>query len=123
MRKSIMTKYKVGDIITGCVTGIEKYGVFVNLDEFYTGLIHISEVSNLFVRDINDYVEIGQTIKCKVIDVIDEENHLKLSIKDIDYQVGKKKLKKIVETEHGFETLEKMLPKWEEEKLTELQEK
>ena len=118
-----MTKYKVGDIITGCVTGIEKYGVFVNLDVYYTGLIHISEVSNLFVRDVNDYVEIGQTIKCKVIDVIDEENHLKLSIKDIDYQIGKKKLKKIVETEHAFDTLEKKLPEWEEEKLKELEEK
>ena len=68
-----MTKYKKGDIVTGCVTGIEKYGVFVNLDEFYTGLIHISEISDLYVRNVNDYVEVGQTIKCKVIDVIDVE--------------------------------------------------
>ena len=63
-----MSKYEVGDIVTGCVTGIESYGVFVNLDEYYTGLIHISEISNLFVRYISDYVEIGQQIKCKVIE-------------------------------------------------------
>jgi predicted RNA-binding protein with RPS1 domain len=55
--------------------------------------------------------------------VIDEENHLKLSIKNVDYQIGKKKLKKIVETEDGFETLAKMLPKWEKEKIKELEEK
>ena len=48
-----MAKYKIGDIVQGCVTGIEKYGVFVNLDEYYTGLIHISEVSDLYVRNIN----------------------------------------------------------------------
>ncbi len=118
-----MTKYKKGDIVTGCVTGIEKYGVFVNLDEFYTGLIHISEISDLYVRNVNDYVEVGQTIKCKVIDVIDEENHLKLSIKNVDYQIGKKKLKKIEETKDGFSTLAKMLPKWEKEKMSELEEK
>ena len=48
-------QYKIGDIVQGCVTGIEKYGVFVNLDEYYTGLIHISEVSDLYVRNVNDY--------------------------------------------------------------------
>ena len=69
-----MSKYKVGDIVIGCVTGIEKYGIFVNLDEYYTGLIHISEISNLYVREISDYVEIGQTIKCKVIEKDDDTN-------------------------------------------------
>ena len=51
-----MTKYKKGKIIRGTVTGIESYGVFVSCDEYYSGLIHISEVSNDFVRDINNYV-------------------------------------------------------------------
>ncbi len=115
-----MSKYKEGKIITGCVTGIEDYGVFVNFDDYYTGLIHISEVSKLFVRNINDYVKLGQQIRCKILEVNDEEKHLKLSIKDIDYQIGEKKLKKIVETEHGFNTLKEKLPVWIDDKLDEL---
>ena len=63
-----MSKYKKGEIVFGCVTGIEKYGIFVNLDEYYSGLIHISEVSNAFVRNIHDYVKVGETIKVKVLD-------------------------------------------------------
>ena len=38
--------YNVGDVVTGCVTGIERYGIFVNLDNYYSGLVHISEISN-----------------------------------------------------------------------------
>ena len=49
-----MTKYKVGSTVTGNVTGIEKYGAFVSLDDYYSGLIHISEISDGFVKDIND---------------------------------------------------------------------
>ena len=52
----IMSKYECGKIVTGCVTGVENYGIFVSLDEYYSGLIHISEISTKFVKDINDYV-------------------------------------------------------------------
>ena len=52
-------EYKKGNIVTGCVTGIEKYGIFVSLDNYYSGLVHISEISDSFVRNINDYVNIG----------------------------------------------------------------
>jgi general stress protein 13 len=114
-----MSKYKEGKVVTGCVTGIEDYGVFVNFDDYYTGLIHISEVSKLFVRNINDYVKLGQQIRCKILEVNDDEKHLRISIKDIDYQIGEKKLRKIVETPHGFKTLEEKLPVWIDEKLKE----
>ena len=49
-----MSKYEVGKIVIGCVTGVENYGIFVSLDEYYSGLIHISEISTKFVKDIND---------------------------------------------------------------------
>ena len=64
-----MSKYKEGDIVTSCVTGIEKYGIFVGLDEYYSGLIHISEISEDFVRNINDYVAVGETIKARILEV------------------------------------------------------
>ena len=52
-----MEKYSKDEIIEGLVTGIEKYGIFVGLDEYYSGLIHISEISDDFVRNINNYVK------------------------------------------------------------------
>jgi len=114
-----MSKYEKDKIVTGYVTGTEKYGIFVNLDEYYSGLIHISEISPNFVRDVNDYVDIGETIKMRVID-IDEKNHqVKLSIKNVDYRIGKKKRTKIIETIHGFTTLKEKLPEWIDSKIKE----
>ena len=81
-----MPKYTKGKIVEGVVTGIESYGIFVSLDEFYSGLIHISEISNGFVKNIHDYVDIGDTIYVEIIGVNDEECHLNLSIKNINYK-------------------------------------
>ena len=109
----LMNHYKKGEIVTGCVTGIEKYGIFVSLDDYYSGLIHISEISDFFVRNPADYVHIGETIRALVIDDSDVDTfHVKLSIKNIDYKIIKRKNKKIVETSKGFDTLSYMLPKW-----------
>lgn len=47
-----MSKFIKDEVVEGCVTGIEKYWIFVTLDEYYSGLIHISEISDGFVRDI-----------------------------------------------------------------------
>lgn len=117
-----MSKYKCGEIVTGYVTGIEKYGIFLCIDDNYDGLIHISEVSSSFVRNINDYAKVGEVIRAKVL----EEEHgkqIKLSIKDIDYRITRKKSTKIEETESGFSSLILMLNKWIDEKITEIDEK
>ena len=104
--------YKVGQIAKGCVTGIEKYGIFVSLDNYYSGLIHISEISDSFVRNINDYVNIGETIKVKILEIDSENCHLKLSIKNVDYRATHHNRKKIIETPLGFSTLEYKLKEW-----------
>ena len=56
-----MKEFKVGDIIKVQVIGWQHYGIFIKAldDESYTGLIHISEISDDFVKDINDYAKIG----------------------------------------------------------------
>jgi general stress protein 13 len=115
-----MSKYDCGKIVTGCVTGVENYGIFVSLDEYYSGLIHISEISTKFVKDINDYVNIGETIRVKILEKDDDTFHLKLSIKDIDYRVNNKRLNKIMETEKGFETLSIQLEDWIDEKYNQI---
>lgn len=111
----------MGDVVTVSVTGIEKYGIFVGLDEYYSGLIHISEISSGFVRNINDYVNFGETIRARILEVDEELLHVKLSIKDIDYRITKKKKIKIQETELGFSTLDACLERWISEKLAEIE--
>lgn len=113
-----MTKYEKGKIVKGTITCIEPYGAFMSFDEFYTGLIHISEISRGFVRDITDFVNVGDHIYVEILDVDSEEAHLKLSIKNIQYRMnGKPRKKRIIETESGFNTLAKNLPIWVDKKL------
>jgi len=113
-----MAKYEKGKIIKGVVSGIEAYGAFVVFDEYYTGLIHISEISYGYVKKITDYINIGDTIYTEILEVDKEMNHLKLSIKNIKYKTYKKNHpKKIIETKQGFKTLSYKLPKWIERKM------
>lgn len=115
-----MADFKCNDIVTGCVTGIEKYGIFVSLNNYYSGLIHISEISGNYVKNISDYADIGETIKVKILGIDEDNHHLKLSIKDLDYRMGRKNKSKIVETSNGFTTLKASLNNWIESKKSEL---
>ena len=76
-------EYKIGNIVRGKVSGIEKYGIFVKFPDDYNGLVHISEISSFFVRDIHDYVQIGDYIYCQILDKNESNKQLKLSIKNI----------------------------------------
>ena len=118
-----MTKYKKGDIVTGIVTGIEDYGVFIELEEQFSGLIHISEISKSFVKNINDYVTIGEKIKVEILEVNEEKLHTKLSIKDINYSFKNRRRTKINETSTGFSTLKLKLPIWINQKEKEILQK
>lgn len=70
---------EVGMILEGKVSGITKFGAFVDLPDSKTGMVHISEVAPTFVNEINDFVKMGQTVKVKVLTV--DENKISLSIK------------------------------------------
>ena len=107
-----MVELQTGKVVKGSVTGIESYGIFVNIDEKYNGLIHISEISDDFIRNINDYVNIGEIIYVRIIGMNEKDNRLKLSVRDLDYKIDKSDREDIVETRNGFNTLEKDLPEW-----------
>ena len=70
----------VGNILTGKVTGITKFGAFVSLAPGKSGLVHISEIANTFVNDINEFLSVGQEVTVKVIG-IDQSGRINLSIK------------------------------------------
>lgn len=71
---------EVGNVLEGRVTGITKFGAFVGLPGGKSGLVHISEVANSFVSDVHDHVQIGQTVKVRVLNISDE-GKINLSIK------------------------------------------
>ena len=116
-----MTQYKVGKVVKGNITGIENYGIFVNLEDYYSGLIHISEISDSFVKDVNDYAKIGDTIYARILEIDENNNHVKLSLKSVVKKRDEnKKLNHIKETGSGFIKLEENLDRWIAEKLSEI---
>ena len=71
---------EIGAIQEGKVTGITKFGAFVLLPGGKSGLVHISEIANAYVNDVNDYLEVGDTVKVKILSV-NEAGKVNLSIK------------------------------------------
>ncbi len=118
-----MKNYKIGDIVKGKVTGIEDYGIFLLVDDHVTGLIHISEISDSFVRSVADYAEIGEIIKAEVIEYDEVNRRLKLSIKNESCSKRSKKHVPIKETKSGFDGLSKELDVWIKNKEAEMSKK
>ncbi len=89
----------VGDILTGKVSGITNFGAFVDLPDKESGMVHISEIATSFVKEISDFVSVGDEVKVKVIE-IDEKGKVALSIKqamtkeEIESEREKKKKEK-----------------------------
>lgn len=71
---------EIGAILEGKVTGLTAFGAFVSLPDGKSGMVHISEVSSSFVKDIKDFLKEGQTVKVKVVG-ISEEGKISLSIR------------------------------------------
>ena len=118
-----MNDIKINDIIEATVTGIQKYGAFVLIDDKYDGLIHISEISSGYVKNINDYIKIKDKIYAQVVDIDRENNKFKLSIKNIDYRNDGKIINTDENYSNGFEPLKERLDLWINEKIKEIMDK
>lgn len=71
---------EVGSVLEGKVTGITKFGAFVELPGGKTGMVHISEIAASYVKEISDHLSINDTVKVKVIGIT-PEGKVSLSIK------------------------------------------
>ena len=123
----MLSNYEKGDIVEGIVTNVLPYGVFVHIDAETTGLIHISEIKNGFVSDINKFASVGQRLIVKVLEVDHDRKQLKLSLKSAPKQINhyrsrhsrnltqKKQL--LPPNKIGFASLEAKLPEWVKESL------
>ena len=84
---------KVGQIVEGKVTGITKFGAFVEISEGVTGLVHISEVADSFVKDVNDFLKENEIIKVKVISIA-EDGKISLSVRKVKAPTNENKPRK-----------------------------
>jgi len=75
-----------GELVVCTVTSVEKYGVFVTLDEYdrKEGFIHVREIATGWVKNIGDYVREGQRTVCKVQGVDSKKGHIDLSLKSVN---------------------------------------
>ena len=104
----------VGAIVEGKITDIMQYGVFVKLEDGKSGLVHISEVSNEYVEDINQVVKKGDTVKVKILSM-DDNGKIALSIKKAMPREDKRNRNNTVrekKVEEGPQTLDDMLSKF-----------
>lgn len=70
----------VGDIVEGKITAVKDYGVFVDLGEGKSGMVHISEIAHTYVSEIRDFVKENDSVKLKILSVSDD-GKISLSIK------------------------------------------
>jgi predicted RNA-binding protein with RPS1 domain len=76
-----MISYQIDEIIVGKVIDIEPYGAFIGFPNGQKGLVHISEISNEYVKNIETFLIVGEYVRVKVLAIDGSSNHLKLSIK------------------------------------------
>lgn len=73
-------KPEIGQIYEGKITSITNFGAFVSLPEGPDGMVHISEISDRFIKNIQDVCKVGDVVKVKVISIA-ENGKIALSIK------------------------------------------
>ena len=101
---------KVGEIREGCISGIQPYGAFVLLDNGEKGLIHISEISKGYVKDVTQYLRVGERVRVKILDYDSVLNQCRLSLKALQPTTRSRhkttRESKVPKMVIGFKTLE-----------------
>ncbi|MBN9655517.1 general stress protein 13 [Halobacillus litoralis] len=112
-------KFQEGQVLEGKVTGIQPYGAFVALDEKVQGLVHISEVTHGYVKDINEHLSEGDEVQVKILNIDEKSNKYSLSIratqeapKAATRRPRKQAAPKQEESTAGFNTLKDKLEDW-----------
>ena len=77
-------QFEIGDVVKGKVSTITSFGAFLSF-EGGTGLVHISEISTSYVKDVHDFLKVGDEVEAKII-TIDEKGKIGLSVKKLQQQ-------------------------------------
>lgn len=119
--------YKIGDIVTVTVTGIQPYGVFAALDNETQGLIHISEVKHGYVDNVLELFDLGEKIQVMILDIDEFDGKISLSLRSLQKTThhpfsNRKKNPRYGKTSGiGFETLDNKLSIWMNQALARIE--
>jgi small subunit ribosomal protein S1 len=94
---SLKKKHPKGSIVTGTVTSIVDFGVFVRVDEDIEGLIHISQLSNERIEDPNSVCKVGDEMKAAVIDIDENKKKVTLSVREYLNHLEEKEIHKYLD--------------------------
>ncbi|MCP3944252.1 MAG: 30S ribosomal protein S1 [Desulfobacteraceae bacterium] len=90
--ESVAQRYEVGKEISGVITNLTDFGVFVELEEGIEGLVHVSEISKENIKSPKEHYQIGETITAKVMNINSDERRIGLSIKRLEEDIDDKYL-------------------------------
>lgn len=94
---NLKMKYPKGSVVTGFVTSITDFGVFVKVDEDIEGLIHISQLANEKIEDPKEHFKVGDKVKATVINIDEDKKKVALSIKEFINRLEENEMKKYLE--------------------------
>lgn len=112
---------KTGDVVNGIITGIQPYGAFVTVEGGHKGLIHISEISGRYVNDVHNFVRLNEVVKVKVLEINQQEEHLRLSLKAVTpnkkrfHTMKRYPVPLLPNSQIGFSSLKEKLDEWIEQ--------
>ena len=107
--------YQVGELIEGTITRILPYGAMMVFEDETNGLLHISEIADSYIRNIYRYLHVGAIYLVKVINVDNDNNFLKVSLKKIsieERELNKKAVNERIKKYEDSTKLKELLPTW-----------
>lgn len=110
-------KYEVGQLVIGTVTNVKPYALFMDFDDGVSGLLHISEISDSFIRDIEKYGTKGDQLKVMIVSIDENNGFLRVSLKKVPkedaYSTHNNNVRKAPEAnDEDFAPLAEKLPEW-----------
>ena len=120
-------KYEVGQIVLGTVINVKPYALFLEFDDGVCGLLHISEISDSFIRDIEKYGTKGDQMKVMIVSIDENNGFLRVSLKRVPeeeaYTSHTNNMRNVPETtDLDFKPLADKLPEWISETLAKAKE-
>ena len=120
-------KYEVGQLIIGKVESVKPYALFLVFDEDVKGLLHISEISDSYIRDIEKFGTIGDEMRVKVLSIDDHNGFMRISLKQVPeeerYSTHSNEKRHVPEVDKAsFKDLEEHLPGWIQDTLEKAKE-
>ena len=120
-------EFKIGDLIIGKINQVRPYALFLTFSDGSNGLLHISELSDSYIRDIERFGSVGDEIKVKVLSVDPNNGFLRVSYKEVPenerystHDTSKRNAPQFDEAD--FEDLEAKLPEWISDTLAKAKE-